>query len=210
MREKKWYTNTDDIKELFHWEYADGCIATDRILVDGCKVGYMYREEPDNVYDSGWRFQAGDESDEYMQEAANHGAYKLNTIANCDPGIIPFLYSGYGSAFYRDDDGDFQKDPNAPSQTNKTKMPKLYAVIFKFIAGSKIDHGGIRVFCHGIMIYTILLALFHLVNLILLLLGVLLDINLFPTYTLRSLMWGLLNITLTPIAAKWIMIWYIP
>ena len=33
-----------------------GCFATNRITVDGKKVGYMYREEPDTSFpDSGWR-----------------------------------------------------------------------------------------------------------------------------------------------------------
>ena len=29
---------------LTDWEGADGCLATDRIAVDGMPVGYMYRE----------------------------------------------------------------------------------------------------------------------------------------------------------------------
>lgn len=33
-----------------------GCLASDRITVDGMRVGYMYREEPDQDVDSGWRF----------------------------------------------------------------------------------------------------------------------------------------------------------
>ena len=38
------------------------CYASDRIAVDGCPVGYCYREEPDNDTDtdSGWRFFAGE------------------------------------------------------------------------------------------------------------------------------------------------------
>ena len=32
------------------------CIASDRITVDGGKVGYIYREEGDEPADSGWRF----------------------------------------------------------------------------------------------------------------------------------------------------------
>ncbi|MCL2633449.1 MAG: DUF2185 domain-containing protein [Oscillospiraceae bacterium] len=110
MRDKKWFIKAEDMKELFRWKYAEGCFATDRIPVDGCKVGYMYREEPDNDIDSGWRFQAGDENDEYMDNVENIGIYALNTIANYDPDIIPFLYSDYGSAFYRDCNGVFQKD----------------------------------------------------------------------------------------------------
>ena len=33
-----------------------------------CKVGYCYREKPDGDWDSGWRFTAGDESEEYMDD----------------------------------------------------------------------------------------------------------------------------------------------
>jgi hypothetical protein len=33
-----------------------GCFATDKITVDGLRVGYMYREEPTEKMDSGWRF----------------------------------------------------------------------------------------------------------------------------------------------------------
>ena len=35
-------------------------------MVEGCKVGYGYREELDGSLDSGWRFTAGDESEPYM------------------------------------------------------------------------------------------------------------------------------------------------
>ena len=108
--EKDWHIKAADMKELFHWDEAEGCIATDRILVDGCRVGYMYREEPDGDWDSGWRFTAGDESDEYMDDPNNSGIYALNTVANNDPEIIPFLTSPYGSAFFRDEDGIFRKD----------------------------------------------------------------------------------------------------
>ena len=63
-------------------------IATNRITVEGCKVGYCYREKPDGDWDSGWRFTAGDESEEYMDDPNNAGIYKLNTICNDDPDII--------------------------------------------------------------------------------------------------------------------------
>jgi hypothetical protein len=85
-----------------------GCLATDRIVVDGCPVGYMRREVPINPDDSGWRFFAGDETPEYMAENANHGVYDVNTIVNCDPAILPFIDSDIGSEFERDEgDNDF-------------------------------------------------------------------------------------------------------
>ena len=79
-----------------------GCMASDRVTVDGAGVGYMYREEGHNPLDSGWRFLAGDEDDAYMAESGNHDIYDVNTIANYSPAIIPFLDAPIGSAFFRD------------------------------------------------------------------------------------------------------------
>jgi hypothetical protein len=85
-----------------------GCIATDLITVDGRKVAFMYREEPDNDVDSGWRFMSGFESPEYMDDPSNHGVYDVNTIANYDPEIIPSLDAPPGSTFERPNgDGPF-------------------------------------------------------------------------------------------------------
>ena len=107
---KKFYISSDKIKRLV--DSNEGCIATDRITVDGCKVGFMYREEPSrNRYpDTGWRFMAGDEDDEYMNNPDNLGIYEVNTICNHDADIISFLDSAPGSAFIRDNDGQFILD----------------------------------------------------------------------------------------------------
>lgn len=54
MNDKNFYIQGDQIKDILtDWDGADGCFATDRITVDGCKVGYCYREEPDGDWDSG-------------------------------------------------------------------------------------------------------------------------------------------------------------
>jgi len=68
-----------------------GCFATDRIMVEGSEVGYMYRETPDRDGDSGWRFFAGDESQEYVDDPTNTAIYAVNTVANYDTDIIPYL-----------------------------------------------------------------------------------------------------------------------
>jgi hypothetical protein len=96
---KKYALRADQIKRLV--EDRGGCIATDMITVEGLKVGYMYRHEPHNDLDSGWVFTAGRESPAYMDETSNHGVYDVNTIANYDPDIIPFLDAPIGSAFER-------------------------------------------------------------------------------------------------------------
>lgn len=91
---------------------ADGCIATNRITVEECKVGYCYREEPDGEWDSGWRFTAGDESEGYMDDPNNAGLYKLNMICNDDPEIIPLLNTPAPCAFERDENGVFRQGEN--------------------------------------------------------------------------------------------------
>ncbi|MBE1555660.1 immunity protein Imm33 domain-containing protein [Sporosarcina limicola] len=108
--QKDFALQPEQIEELFSWDEPMGCFATDGILVDGKKVGYMYREEPDldkEEYDSGWRFVAGDEDDEYMDNEENLGVYSLNTIANYDRDIIPFLKESYPTTFARDENGKF-------------------------------------------------------------------------------------------------------
>jgi hypothetical protein len=77
------------------------CLATDKITVDGALVGYMYREEPMRALDNGWRFFAGDETDEYLNDINNVSIYDLNTIANFDGAILPYLDAPYGSQFER-------------------------------------------------------------------------------------------------------------
>ena len=108
-RNRDYHVKAEDVKSLLpNWKGADGCIATNRITVEGYKVGYCYREKPDGDWDSGWRFTAGDESEEYMDDPNNAGIYKLNTICNDDPDIIPLLNTPTPCAFERDGNGVFQ------------------------------------------------------------------------------------------------------
>ena len=109
-RNRDYHVKAEDVKHLLpDWEGADGCIATNRITVEGCRVGYCYREKPDGDWDSGWRFTAGDESEAYMDDPNNAGIYKLNTICNDDPDIIPLLNTPAPCAFERDENGVFQQ-----------------------------------------------------------------------------------------------------
>ena len=109
-RNRGYHVKAEDMKNLLpDWAGADGCIATNRITVEGCKVGYCYREEPDGGWDSGWRFTAGDESEAYMDDPNNAGIYKLNTICNDDSDIIPLLHMPAPCAFERDENGVFQQ-----------------------------------------------------------------------------------------------------
>ncbi len=96
---KKFKLSRDDIQELV-FGYG-GCIASDKITVEGLLVGFMYRESPHNEMDSGWRFLSGEESDEYMSDTSNHSVFGVNTIANYDPSIIEHLDAPEGVALER-------------------------------------------------------------------------------------------------------------
>jgi hypothetical protein len=73
--------------------------ATDRIMVEGRRIGYMYREVPDKPLDSGWRFFAGDEDEKYLDDSDHTGIYAVNTVANYDPDIIPYFDAAAPCAF---------------------------------------------------------------------------------------------------------------
>jgi hypothetical protein len=95
----------DKIQELI--PKMGSCYATDKITVDGLPVGYMYREQPDEDVDSGWRFFSGTENQEYVNNPNNMAIYEVNTIANYDKEIIPYLDPPVGSEFKRNQDNTF-------------------------------------------------------------------------------------------------------
>jgi hypothetical protein len=68
----------------------------------------MYREEPDFAEDSGWRFFSGKEDQEYVDKPENTMIYDVNTIANYDPAIIPYLDMKIGTELERNDDNTFK------------------------------------------------------------------------------------------------------
>jgi hypothetical protein len=76
-----------------------GCLASDRITVDGKPVGYMYRETGDDDGDNGWRYFSGDETEAYSGESSNFSTCAVNTMANYDPDIIPHVGTPAPCAF---------------------------------------------------------------------------------------------------------------
>ncbi|HVK75049.1 MAG TPA: DUF2185 domain-containing protein [Kofleriaceae bacterium] len=101
-----------------------GCIASDRITVDGKRVGSMYRERSVRDHDSGWVFLAGDETQAYMDDAEHFGVYDVNTIANYDRAVIPYLYALPGQRFDRDADTDrFAEAPDSEPDPEAAGLP---------------------------------------------------------------------------------------
>lgn len=102
MKKKK---NTNKPLEALATNYGL-CMVSKQISVDGYAVGYMYREEPEEEADSGWRFFSGDESDDYIDNGRNFQLVDVNKIANLDPSIIAHLDAAPGSVFDRIDGTD--------------------------------------------------------------------------------------------------------
>lgn len=94
-------TEHDDDDNLVE-RYIKRCFVTNRVLQDGMLAGYLYREEPDEEHDSGWRITANDESDEYMDNAKNSTYVSLGAVLTRDDSFIHLLDSPIGSAFARD------------------------------------------------------------------------------------------------------------
>ncbi len=97
--DKKFKLKPEEIVQLI--DPMGGCIATDKITVDGEMVDYMVREEQDNDIDSGWQFFSGTEDQDYVDDPNNSAIYDVNTIANCDRAIIPYLDLPVGTQLER-------------------------------------------------------------------------------------------------------------
>jgi hypothetical protein len=104
MAEKIFKLKADEFVDLV--PPIGGCLATDKITVEGMKVGYMYRENSNDQMDSGWRFFSGTEDQEYVDDPNNTMFYNVNTIANYDGAIIPYLDLPFGTELERIENTD--------------------------------------------------------------------------------------------------------
>lgn len=99
MVSKKYKIEGDRIEQLI--KPMGGCMASDKITVNGEDVDFMYRVEPDFEHDSGWRFMSGTEDQDYADNPDNWAIYDVNTIANYDPAIIAYLHEPVGAELER-------------------------------------------------------------------------------------------------------------
>lgn len=82
--------------------YAKRCFVTRRVLDDGMKAGFLYREAPERDGDSGWRITADDESGAYMDDPRNVAFVSLGRVLSKDDSIVHLLDEPIGAAFARD------------------------------------------------------------------------------------------------------------
>ena len=88
-------------------KYIKRCFVTNNILYESKSVGYLYREEPDQEDDSGWRFTTGTETDEYMDDSGNTNYVSIGAVLREDDSIVNLLEREYGVAFAKDEEGNF-------------------------------------------------------------------------------------------------------
>jgi hypothetical protein len=86
-------------------------IATKLVAEKRRPVRFMYREEPNNEHDSGWRVFAGEEDQAYTDNPDNLALYAASTIVAIDPSISSLLMTPAPCAFERDS----AREPFRPS-----------------------------------------------------------------------------------------------
>ena len=83
-------------------------IVSGEVMRDGKRIGYLYREEPDNEKDSGWRVFSGEETQGYADISSNFSMHNATTVVNRDPAVAPLLARAFPVAFERNPDtGEF-------------------------------------------------------------------------------------------------------
>lgn len=99
MNENNFKIPIEQIKDLIN--PMGFCMVSNKITVEGEKVGFMYREKPEDKNDSGWRFLSGTETQDYVDDPHTSKIMDVNTVANYDQAIIPYLKMPFGTELER-------------------------------------------------------------------------------------------------------------
>lgn len=67
-------------------------------------IGYCYREEPETLIDSGWRFLYGDEDEEYLENPLYKEAVYPEDMLSINPALDLVLGAPVDSEFEWDDE----------------------------------------------------------------------------------------------------------
>jgi hypothetical protein len=78
-------------------------MASEDCFAEGECVRFIYREQPENENDSGWRLFSGKESDEYANNPDNIRLPIVGYLVDWDPTLLAPLKNGVGSVFERFD-----------------------------------------------------------------------------------------------------------
>lgn len=105
--------NLIQLKEDFQQKYQDyykGCFVSKKIIDEGWKIGYFFKDEPVEEHDSGWCFMAGNEDDEYNNDINNIAILQLSEICEMDPLIDQYIGMPVGTKMIRVADDMFEED----------------------------------------------------------------------------------------------------
>ena len=104
------FVSHEDDYEVLN-ELFKTCIITNKIMNENWKVGLMQKLESTEETDSGWFLSAGNESQEYIDDAENLCVVTLKELCDRDPTIIPHLLDKeVGDILIRVSDDEFEND----------------------------------------------------------------------------------------------------
>lgn len=106
LESKKYYTPMIERKKL--WGMT--AIVSKKVREEGWKIGYGVRGEPTREEDSGWYFCAGNESDDYVNDANNLELWKIGSVLMYDNALNELITAPYGTAIVRVDHDRFEID----------------------------------------------------------------------------------------------------
>lgn len=109
-------TRQRDFEDYWFGDFAKLAFVTKRIMEEKLPVGYLFREPADRPTDSGWRLMAGDETQDYMDDADNLMLVPLRDLVPLDKGLKKLFKSPVGTAFERTSAGDYVVVPFRPSK----------------------------------------------------------------------------------------------
>lgn len=83
-----------------------------KVLDDGFRVGYMYRDDAMNENDSGWTFMAGNEADDYVNDHNNIALVSVHDVYLLDSDIWKYIDNPIGTKLIRISSNEFEVDKN--------------------------------------------------------------------------------------------------
>jgi len=90
-------------KDNPYWvdSYEKKALVSKKYFEDNSTIRFLYREEPNNEEDSGWRMFTGLEDDEYANNTENIKVINVGYLLDKDPSLLEPLKNGYGTVFER-------------------------------------------------------------------------------------------------------------
>jgi hypothetical protein len=83
--------------------------ASKLVVEEKQKITWIFRDQPENKTDTGWRVFSGNEDDQYMEMDNNFIDCPVDEILKIDNSIEQFLKKQVGSEFELDEQGEWEE-----------------------------------------------------------------------------------------------------